>query len=310
LIVARRGVHNALGDEMDLHGIFPPITTPFIDGEVNAKGIASNVERYMKTGLAGVVALGSNGEAPLLTDEESYRVIAAARERVPSDRRLIAGAGVESTPGTVAAVRRAAQAGADVVLVRTPGYYKSQMTADVFVRHYTAVADASPVPVLLYSAIMFTGVSLPVAAAVTLAEHPNIIGVKESAPDLAQVADLVSQTKPGFQVLVGSAPTLYASLCVGAVGGIVALACVAPELTVKLYALVCERRYDEALALQRRLTPLARSVTAAFGVGGLKAALDLAGYAGGEPRAPLGRPSAQAIETIKAQLGAVEGIGI
>jgi 4-hydroxy-2-oxoglutarate aldolase len=293
---------------MKLEGIYPPATTPFRNDEVDTVALQQNVARYMTTGLAGVVVLGSNGEAVHLTDAESVRVIAAARERVPRDRWLIAGAGHYSTSATIAAAREAARAGADAVLVKTPHYYKTQMTPDGFIRHFTAVADASPVPVLLYNAIMFTGVALTAATVTRLAEHPNIAGIKESAPEIASVADFVSMTPPGFQVLVGSAPTLYASLCVGAVGGIVALACVAPEMCVRLHALVKENRHREALELQRALTPLARTVTAVYGVGGLKAALDLAGYVGGEPRSPLARPDARGIETIKAQLMALQAI--
>jgi 4-hydroxy-2-oxoglutarate aldolase len=290
---------------MDLSGIYPPVTTPFQDGAVDVGALKRNLDRYMATGVAGVVVLGSNGEAPHLTDEESYRVIAAARDCVPSGRRLIAGAGHYSTAVTIAAVRGAARAGADLVLVKTPGYYKTQMTGDAFMRHFTAVADASPVPVLLYNAVMFTGVSLAPPTVARLALHPNIAGIKESAPEIAQVADFVALTPPEFQVLVGSAPTLYASLCVGAVGGIVAVACVVPELCVRLHALARDGRYREALELQRRLTPLARSVSSVYGVGGLKAALDLQGYAGGEPRQPLARPSADGVETIKGQLAAL-----
>ncbi|MGE5359216.1 MAG: dihydrodipicolinate synthase family protein [Bacteroidales bacterium] len=287
---------------MNLHGIYPPITTPFTDAEdIDFQALGRNLQRWMTTGISGVVVLGSNGEAPYLGDDEAYRVIATAREQVPRDRWLIAGAGAESTRETIAAVDRAADAGADVVLVRTPGYFKSQMTADVFVRHYTAVADASRVPVLLYDAPMFTGVTLPVAAVATLAQHANIIGLKESAPDIGLVADFIANTPSDFQVLVGSAPTLYASLCVGAVGGIVALACVTPDLCVRLLTLVREGRHHEAITLQRQLTPLARSVTATYGVGGLKAALELAGYVGGRPRLPLVPPSPQGIDVIRGQ---------
>jgi 4-hydroxy-2-oxoglutarate aldolase len=293
---------------MNLHGIFPPITTPFDRDDIDFQALRHNVQRWMATRIHGVVVLGSNGEAPYLNEEEAARVVATVREHVPADRHLIAGAGCESTRETIAAVARAVKAGADVVLVRTPGYYKSQMTAEVFVRHYTAVADASKVPVLLYDAPMFTGVTLPVAAVVKLAEHPNIIGLKESAPDVALVADFVAMTPPGFQVLVGSAPTLYASLCVGATGGIVALACVTPDLVVRLLTLVDEGRHAEALELQRQLTPLARTVTSTYGVGGLKAALSLAGYLGGEPRQPLGAASPQAVELIRTQLSALHAL--
>ncbi len=291
---------------MDLTGVFPPVTTPFRDGEVDLAGLGRNLDRYMGTGLRGIVVLGSNGEAPHLTENESERVIAAARDHVPRGRPLIVGAGHYATAATIAAVKTAARAGADLVLVKTPGYYKSQMTPEVFLRHYTAVADASPVPVLIYNVPVFTGVAITPPTVAKLAEHPNIVGIKESAPDIASVADFVSSTPAGFQVLVGSAPTLYASLCVGASGAIVALACVLPDLCVQLYTLVREQRLHEALELQRRLTPLARLVTTVFGIGGLKAAMDIVGLVGGEPRLPLVRPPAAGLETIKAQIAELQ----
>jgi 4-hydroxy-2-oxoglutarate aldolase len=293
---------------MDLAGVFPPVTTPFKDGELDLAALGRNLDRYMGTGVRGIVVLGSNGEAPHLTGDESERVIAAARDHVPRGRPLIAGAGHDATPVTIAAAGAAARAGADLVLVKTPGYYRSQASPEFFLRHFTAVADASPVPVLIYDAPMFTGVAIAPPTVAKLAEHPNIVGIKESAPDIASVADFVSSTPAGFQVLVGSAPTLYASLCVGAVGGIVALACVVPDLCVRLHALVREQRHREALDLQRRLTPLARSVTTVFGIGGLKAAMDAAGFAGGEPRLPLVRPSAAGLEAIRAQIAELQAV--
>ncbi len=290
---------------MKLRGIYPPVTTPFKEDEVDTEALKRNVERYMKTGLAGIVVLGSNGEAPHLSEEEAVRVVQAARERVPNDKHLIAGAGHYSTKATIAAARDAARAGADAVLVKTPGFYKSQMTPEAFVRHFTAVADASPVPVILYGCVMFTGVSLDAETVAKLAEHPNIIGIKESAPEIGKVADYVSLTPPEFNVVVGSAPTLFASLAVGANGGIVAIACVLPDLCVRLYSLVTEGRWAEGLELQRRLTPLARSVTGVYGIGGLKAAMDMAGYVGGLPRLPLVPPSPEGIEIMKRQLAAL-----
>ncbi len=290
---------------MNLHGIFPPIATPFDGDEIDLGAMRSNVAKWMKTKLTGVLVLGSNGEAPMLDADESFRVARAAREAVPKDRTLIVGAGEESTRSTIAAVRRAAQAGADVVLVRTPFYFKNQMTTDLFVRHFTAVADASPVPVLPYNVPGLTGVKLAAEAVATLASHPNIPGVKDSSADLTQIADLVAMTPAGFNVMAGSAPTLYASLCVGAAAGIVAVACVIPDLVVQLYELVRDGKHAEAVALQRKITPLAKSVTSAFGVAGLKAAMDLVGYAGGVPRRPLPAATPQMVETLRGQLAAL-----
>jgi 4-hydroxy-2-oxoglutarate aldolase len=294
---------------MNLQGIFPPIATPFRDDEVDVEGLKSNIRRWMQTRLAGILVLGSNGEGPLLDADESFRAAAAARECVPRDKTLIVGAGEESTRSTIAAVKRAAEAGADVVLVRTPAYFKSLVNTEVFVRHYTEVADVSPVPVLPYNVPGLTGVKLAAEAVARLASHPNIPGVKDSSGDLVQIADLVSMTPPGFKVLVGSAPTLYASLCVGAVGGIVAAACVIPEMCVELYELVRQQKHAEALALQRRITPLAKSVTSGFGVAGLKTAMEMVGYVGGLPRRPLSPAGPNVAETLRAQF-AVLGVAV
>ena len=290
---------------MNLHGIFPPIATPFKDDELDVEGLKANITRWMKTRLAGVLVLGSNGEGPMLDAEEAYRAASVAREVVPPGKTLIVGAGEESTRTTIAAVRRAAKAGADVVLVRTPSYFKAQLSTDVFVRHFTEVADACPVPVLPYNVPALTGVKLAAEAVARLAHHPNIPGVKDSSADLVQIADLVAMTPADFTVLVGSAPTLYASLCVGASGGIVAAACVIPDLLVELYELARQQKHAEALALQRRITPLAKSVTATFGVAGLKAAMELAGYVGGAPRRPLSPAGPAVVETLRAQFAAL-----
>jgi len=290
---------------MNLQGIFPPITTPFRDDDLDVEGLKANITRWMRTGLSGVLVLGSNGEGPMLDAEEAYRAASAAREAVPPGKTLIVGAGEESTRTTIGAVRRAAKAGADVVLVRTPAYFKTQLTSDVFIRHFTEVADASPVPVLPYNVPGLTGVKLAAEAVARLAHHPNIPGVKDSSADLVQIADLVAMTPPEFKVLVGSAPTLFASLCVGASGGVVAAACVIPDLLVELYELTRHQRHAEALLLQRRITPLAKSVTSTFGVAGLKAAMELAGYVGGVPRRPLTPAGPAVVETLRAQFAAL-----
>jgi 4-hydroxy-2-oxoglutarate aldolase len=176
------------------------------------------------------------------------------------------------------------------------------MTPDAFVRHYTAVADASPVPVLLYNYPAVTGVNLAPDTVARLSEHPNIAGVKETGSDAAQLADYVDRTSGSFAVIAGSAPTFYASLCLGAKGGILAAACVVPEVCVRLFGHAIAGRHAEARALQRQLTPLARLVTTGFGVPGLKAAMDLAGYAGGAPRGPLTPAPPEAAEQIRAEL--------
>jgi 4-hydroxy-2-oxoglutarate aldolase len=290
-------------------GVYTPIVTPFRrDDTVDEAGLRDNVKRWMSSMLSGIVVLGSNGEAPQLSDDEADRVVAVAREEVPAGRPFIAGTGRESTRATIAATARAARAGAEAALVRTPSFFKSQMTADVFVQHYTAVADASPIPVLLYNVTMFTGVNLPVDAVVALAAHPNIVGMKESGSDLAQIADYVSRTPDDFTVLAGSAATYFHALCAGCDGGILALASIFPDECVWLQELVRDNRLDEARTLQRRLTPIARTIGTAHGVPALKAALDLLGYTGGPPRPPLRVAPAQVVDTLRSQLESLNAL--
>lgn len=292
---------------MKLEAVFPPMATPFANGEIDQAAIRRNVETWMSTRVGGVVALGSNGEAPLLDEDESDRVIGEARAAMPSGRTLIAGTGRESTRAAIAASVRAARLGADAVLVRTPSYFKSRMTGEAFVRHYTAVADACPVPVLLYNYPAVTGVSLSPETVGRLSEHPNIAGIKETGSDTAQVAAFVAAAAPGFAVIAGSAPTFYPSLCVGARGGILAVACVVPDICVQIFDDVRAGRHAEARDLQAKLTPLARLVTTVHGVPGLKAAMDLAGYVGGEPRAPLRPAAGDAVAEIRTHLAQLQG---
>jgi 4-hydroxy-2-oxoglutarate aldolase len=289
---------------MNLRSVFCPMPTPFADGEVDPAAIQSNIRRWMAAGLGGVVALGTNGEASLLDDDESDRVVEAARREVPGDRTLIAGVGRESTRATIAAARRASAAGADAVLVRTPSFYRAHIPVPALMAHYTAVADASPVPVLLYNYAAFTGVNMAPETIGRLAAHSNIVGLKETSTDGAQFAELAALVPQTFTVLAGSAPGAYPAICAGASGAILAVACVLPELCLQLLALTRDGRNADGLAMQQRITPLARAVTTGFGIAGLKAAMDLSGYRGGDPRAPLGPLPADAVERIRSLLNA------
>ena len=292
---------------MGLSGVFAPIPTPFDeDGAADPARLRAALARWVRRPLAGFVILGSNGEAVLLDEDESDSIIAAAREAVPSGRPLIIGTGRESTRATMRAVRRAADLGADFALVRTPGFYKNQMTTDAFVRHYTAVADESPVPVLLYNFTALTGVNLLPAAVARLAAHPNIVGMKESGGDIAQIADLVAGTPREFAVLAGSTSTFYAALCVGCAGGILALAGVLPEACVRLFELAKAGRHAEARTLQERLMPLTRLIGPTYGIPGLKAVLKLAGYDVGVPRAPLAAVPEPAVAALREALAQFE----
>lgn len=285
-----------------LPGLYTPIVTPFRHDTVDDAAIRRNVERYMRTRLTGLVVLGSNGEAVMLDEQESDRVIAAARSAMPSTRPLIAGTGAESTKLTIANCQRAAGLGADAVLVRTPAFFKNMMTADVYVRHYVAVAEASPVPVLLYNVTMYTGVTLPADAVGLLAGHPNIVGLKESGSDASLLADYISRASADFFVLAGSGVSYFSGLAAGADGAILALAGVVPDLCADIWDHMRAGRVMDARAIQRRITPLARTIGGLHGVPALKAALDLLGYEGGLPRAPLGPTPPAVVELLRRQL--------
>ncbi len=275
------------------------------DGRVDTRAIRANVKYWMTTDLVGVLALGSNGEAALLEDEECVAIVEAARAEMPADRTLLAGTGRESTPQTIEASRRAASAGADAVLVRTPFFFKGSMTPDALLAHYRAVADASPVPVLLYNMPGVTGVTLTPPIVEKLSRHPNIIGIKETSIELERLGQFVAAAPAGFTVLCGAAPVIYPALVSGAGGGILAAACVVPDLCTKIFSLTQSGKHAEALALQQKITPFARLVTTVHSIAGLKAAMDIAGHHGGVPRQPMQPLSAAARTEIETALRAI-----
>jgi len=291
---------------MKFSGLFHPLVTPFTpDGDVDPDALARNAGRLLGTSLTGLVVLGSNGESPQLEDDESDRLIAAVRDVVPADRPLLAGAARESTRATIAACRRAAALGVSAVMVRTPSFYKNMMTSDAFVRHYTAVADASPVPVLLYNVTVYTGVTLQADAVGLLSQHPNIAGIKESGNDMQLLGDYLAAAADDFVVLCGSATSFYSALALGVHGGVLALSGLLPEECARLRALVADGHFAEARALQARLMPLARAIGAQHGVPALKAALTLVGFETGDPRPPLRPAPAGVVSLLRTQLTAI-----
>jgi 4-hydroxy-2-oxoglutarate aldolase len=286
-----------------LYGIFPPMPTVFdAAGRVDTRAIRANVKYWMGTELIGVLALGSNGEAPMLDDDESVAVVEAARAEMPAGRTLLAGTGRESTPQTITASKRAAAAGADAVLVRTPFFFKGAMTPEALLAHYRAVADGSPVPVLLYNMPGVTGVTLTPAVVEKLSQHPNIVGIKETSVELERLGQFVAAAPAGFTVLCGAAPVIYPALVSGAGGGILAAACVIPDLCTKIFSLTQAGKHADALALQQKITPFARLVTSVHGIAGLKAAMDIAGHHGAAPRQPLQPLTATARAEIESAL--------
>ncbi len=282
-----------------LRGILLPTTTPFdADGQILSDAIRSNLRAWSETGVVGFVVLGSTGERVHLDEREYLQTIETSREAVGDDMAFIVGAGQQSTAGTIGEIKKAATAGADAVLVITPNYYRSAITQETLVGFYTDVADASPVPVLLYSMPALTGIKIEPQTIARLSEHPNIIGVKDSSKDVPGFAETVRLCPRDFAVMTGNGTVLLEALRAGATGAILAVGCVVPQICVQIF---CEA--DSTL--QAKLTPLAAAVTTKFGIGGLKAALDMAGYIGGSVRAPLQPPNENARNEISALLEAV-----
>lgn len=285
-----------------IKGIMPPIATPFLNGEVAYNKLAENISRWNKTGLSGYVVMGSNGESVFLNREEKLKLVEVVKKNMAGDKTLVAGTGSDSIAETISLTNDAAQRGADAALILTPSYYKGQMKHDAFLRYYTAVADAVRIPILIYNVPKFTGLDIEAATVAKLAGHPNIIGLKNSSENIAHLSEIVQLTPEDFCTFVGTASVLYAGLCVGAIGGIMALANIAPEECVRIHDLYKAGSHHEALQLQMRLLPVNKAVTVKYGVPGLKGAMDVRGYFGGEPRAPLGYPSAKELEDIRAIL--------
>lgn len=285
---------------LSVRGVYPPIPTPFEESGGLALGrLAENLAKWNESPLAGYVVLGSNGESVHIKEEEHGRVIASARKAIPSDKLLIVGTGAHSTEMASQRTKEAAELGADVALIITPHYYKAQMTAETLRRHYLALADASTIPLLLYQVPRFTGLELPVDTIIGLAQHPNIVGIKDSAGNLGRLGEMIRCAPSGFSVLAGSGSFFYPALTLGAAGGVLAVANVLPEECCRIYRAVQEGRYAVARQLQLRITAVDDAVTTQFGVPGLKAALDLLGYYGGPPRAPLAYPTPQEVAEIQ-----------
>jgi len=271
-----------------LQGILLPTTTPFDSSQnVDLDGLRANLEKWSTTGITGVVLLGSTGERVHLDEQEYVELIEAARRTVSSNHAFIVGAGQQSTRATISEINRAAAAGADAVLVITPSFYRSAITQETLVKHYTELADVSPVPVILYSMPALTGIKIEPATIARLSDHQNIIGVKDSSNDVEGFKQTVDLCPREFAVMTGNGTILLDALRAGATGAILAVGCAVPEMCVEIMRAFREGEDQRAGFLQSKLTPLATAVTTKYGIGGLKTALDMNGYAGGNVRAPL-----------------------
>ena len=298
-------------DRILLEGCFPPIPTPFdADGRVDHDNLALNLEKWQKTPLNGFLVLGSNGEAVLLKREEKLETWKTAGQAIGPDHLFIAGTGCNSTGETVELTEKAARLGANAAMVVTPYYYKSGMDHKALVVHYTTIADSSPIPIILYNVPAFTGIDLSAETIIELAQHPNIIGLKESSGNVVKMGQVFYKSDH-FQVLAGSGSFLLPALTVGAVGGVMALAAVAPHALAEIVECFQNGAMKKARDIQLRLISANAAVTSRFGIPGLKAALDLIGMYGGPvrpPLLPLGKEQKVTLEKIMRAAGIPEGV--
>jgi 4-hydroxy-2-oxoglutarate aldolase len=293
---------------MKLSGVLPPIATPFQNGRLAIDELKKNFRKWNQTGLSGFLVLGSNGETVFLTEKEKLKMMEVSRQAIPRSKIMMVGTGMEATQETIQFTNQAAKIGADCALVVTPCYFKGSMKPQILYEHFVAVADSSKIGILLYNVPQFTGINLEPELVAKLSEHPNIIGIKDSSGNIGQLSEIVHLSRKGFAVFTGSAPVFFPALCVGAVGGILAVAQVAPQACVNILNLFKKGKMIEARGMQGRMTPLAKAVTTKYGIGGLKMALDLAGYFGGDPRPPLKRPGKEVEEELERLLLSLRNI--
>jgi 4-hydroxy-2-oxoglutarate aldolase len=275
---------------IDLSGVFLPAVTPFVPdtGEVDTAAMQENLKQWADHPIDGVVLAGTTGEAVLLDAQERLALVQAAREVLPEGILLTVGTGLESTRATIALTRTVADAGADAVLVQPPAYYKGAMTPEALREHYTAIGDASPIPVIIYQApLRMSTLDFPTGLVAELSRHENLVGIKDSRGKLDLMGEILEQCQPGFQLLVGSGALFYPALELGAAGGIVAVANMAPGASGALYQAFQAGRTAEAGRMQQRIGPLHNSIVGGIGVPGVKVALDLLGLRGGPPRPPI-----------------------
>jgi 4-hydroxy-2-oxoglutarate aldolase len=282
-----------------ISGIFPALTTPFEDGRLSQVRLKENIEKYNKVDLSGYLVLGSTGEGILMDETERLTAIETVRSAAGEGKIIVAGTGAQSTRATITFTNRAARAGAHYALVVTPFYFKAQMTASSLETYYRAVAEEAEIPVLLYNVPKFTGLELPLETVAALASHPNIAGLKDSSANIASLGQILSACPPDFSVVQGSGSVLFPSLVLGAKGAILALSDMAPGETVEIYRLFRAGQYEKARDLQRRILEVNQKIVGSYGVPGIKHALDLLGYFGGDPRSPLQPVSKEVGDSIR-----------
>ncbi|MEJ2196464.1 MAG: dihydrodipicolinate synthase family protein [Ignavibacteriaceae bacterium] len=285
-----------------LKGIYPPLTTPFQDNEVSYNKLIDNLKIYETKKLSGYVVFGSNGESAFLTKEEKLKMIFTIREHAKGNKTIIAGTGLESINETIALSNDSAKNGADYALIITPSFFKSAMNHDALVEYYTIIADSISIPVIMYNVTKFTNVNIEVETIASLSKHPNIVGLKNSTENIAQISEAIYNTPEDFTILAGTGSILLSAMNSGAAGGVLALANIAPDECIAIYELFNQGKVDEAQTFQNRMLAVNKAITATYGVAGLKTAMDLLGYYGGLPRKPLQRLVSNQINNLKSIL--------
>jgi 4-hydroxy-2-oxoglutarate aldolase len=272
-----------------LDGVFGPVVSTFKrdSGDIDCTAFTENVKSHIAAGLLGVVVCGSTGEAALLSEEERLELLEATRRTVPPDRMVLMGTGGESTRLTVRRCHEAQTVGADAVLVVAPHYYSNAMTVDALRAHYRRVADESPLPVLLYNIPKYMHFKLAPELVAELAQHPNIVGIKDSSGDLDLLKSYLQAQSESFSVITGNGGQLHPALMAGARGGILAVALFAAERSVSIFRAHAKGDHATADRLQAEMKPLAATIVGELGVPGVKAAMDVVGLHGGPVRGPL-----------------------
>lgn len=271
-----------------LSGVFTPNVTPFLNEEVSYDKIAENIERYNQTKLKGYMPLGSNGEFRSLTDEESVKIIDVYQKYMPSEKTLIAGVMRESAKATIEFIKKIADKGVDFATILLPHYFVKNMTDKALINYYTTIGDQSPIPIMMYNAPKFTAELLISTYMVSvLAEHPNIAGMKDTSKEDISIYVNAVPKGANFYILAGTINKLYAGLKTGAIGGVVSMADYLPDICCELQELFDAGKIKEAEKLDVYARELSSNAAGKHGVAGVKAAMDLLGYYGGNPRIPL-----------------------
>lgn len=291
---------------IDLSGIFVPIITPFENEQIAYDHLSQNLEFWNKFDLSGIVLLGSSGECTMLSDKERMEFVQEANKNISKEKLIVVGTAYHSIIQTVNFLKFGKETRAKAGLVLPPFYYKARMTDEVIKKFYFGVADGADLPIIIYHIPQFTGLTFSPELVVELAQHPQIVGIKDSSANLIFQQTIIANKPDHFQVLTGSASTIVASLNAEAVGGIVAFANIGPQLCLDIYNKVKEKEFWTAREMQLKIIRLNQLITAVYGISGLKYAVSQIGLHPGEPRLPLQPLSDLAKKEIDGELGKLE----